>query len=64
MNSENDVFVELFSVAQSDALSPRESAIIELRYGLTSRKDFVALVLKYKLFWRLSPFMLSLPPDA
>jgi len=36
MNSENDVFVELFSVAQSDALSPRESAIIELRYGLTS----------------------------
>ncbi|WP_448542550.1 sigma factor-like helix-turn-helix DNA-binding protein [Roseiflexus sp.] len=36
MYSENDSFVELFSAAQSNALSPRESTIIELRYGLTS----------------------------
>ena len=36
MNSENESFVEYFSLAQSNTLSRRESEIVELRYGLTS----------------------------
>ena len=33
MNTENDYFVEYFTSAQSEALTPRESAIVDLRFG-------------------------------
>ena len=33
MNTENDYFAEYFTSAQSEALTPRESAIVDLRFG-------------------------------
>jgi hypothetical protein len=49
MNSENEIFIEYFSLAQSSALSPRESAIIELRYGLTSGEPNILETIGYKV---------------
>ena len=49
MNSENEIFIVYFSLAQSNALSPRESAIIELRYGLTSGEPNILETIGYKV---------------
>lgn len=40
MNIQNESFLEYFSIAQRNALSPRENIIVDLRYGLTSGEPY------------------------
>jgi len=49
MNPENESFIEYFSLAQSNALSTRESAIVELRYGLASGEPNILEVVGLKV---------------